>query len=221
MPTIPLALAYFTTSLSGSITDSATSIQLADDPGQSNGYITIDRDNASTREVIKFTTNTGGLIGGLTRALDGTTAQAHGNEAAVQMGPIAAQFNELTTEVNTNSHAPNTDTGTTSTTWIIDSGGDSVTLDSTGLTADRVFTFPDTAGELALAGGTLTNVTMNGTVSGTAIVTTLGTPGVDTLLASEKAIRDAITASVAGVASWNGETGAVSYDPILQVQVFL
>lgn len=165
-------------------------------------------------------------------------------------------------------HTQNTDTGTTSTTFDINSGGSKLTLDSTGLTTNRTITFNDAdtvvVGEantqtltnktltdpvfngtlsgtafldeddmvsdsaIAVAsqqsikafvnaqvtsppsGTTFINAILNGTISGTAITTTLGNPGVDTLLATEKAIRSAIVASVAGVADINAETGSIT-----------
>ena len=45
--------------------------------------------------------------------------------------------------IGDNLHVQATDTGTTSPTFEINSAGNSITLDSTGLTADRTFTFPD------------------------------------------------------------------------------
>lgn len=58
-------------------------------------------------------------------------------------------------------HVQNTDTGTTSTTFTINSGGYSPILSSTGLTADRTFTFPNTSNQ-ALVGAT----DLAGTTSG-------------------------------------------------------
>ncbi len=51
-------------------------------------------------------------------------------------------------------HAQNTDTGTTQSTFIVNSGGDSVTISSAGIGADRVFTFPDTESTQELIGAT-------------------------------------------------------------------
>ncbi len=123
---------------------------------------------------------------------------------------------------HTQIHDQNTDTGTTSTTFEIDSGGDSVTLDTTGQTSDHNFTFPDSSGETTvneatqtltnktLTSPTITAPTINTSIAGTAFQTTVGNPGVDTLGVTEKAVRDAIIASVAGVASINSATGAIT-----------
>lgn len=55
--------------------------------------------------------------------------------------------------IGDNLHVQNTDTGTTSNTFEINSDGNGVTLSTTGLTADRTFTFPDTSNQ-ALVGAT-------------------------------------------------------------------
>lgn len=47
-------------------------------------------------------------------------------------------------------HTQNTDTGTTSPTWIINSGGNSATLQTSALGGNRIFTLPDAAGTIAL-----------------------------------------------------------------------
>jgi len=59
-------------------------------------------------------------------------------------------------------HAQNTDTGTTSTTFEINSEGSALILSSTGLGADRTFTYPDSSGEVVTlaASQTLTNKTL-------------------------------------------------------------
>jgi len=119
-------------------------------------------------------------------------------------------------------HSQNTDTGTTSTTFDINSGGNKATLDSTGLTSNQVFTFPDGSGEIItddetqpIANKTINSSTLNspvidGTLSGTAFETPLGSPGATDKVVSAFDIRAAITASVAGVASVDGLTGAVT-----------
>uniref|UniRef100_A0A6M3K095 Uncharacterized protein n=1 Tax=viral metagenome TaxID=1070528 RepID=A0A6M3K095_9ZZZZ len=50
-------------------------------------------------------------------------------------------------------HVQNTDTGTTNTTWALATGGTGATLSTTGLTAGRTFTLPDTSNQ-ALVGAT-------------------------------------------------------------------
>jgi len=116
-------------------------------------------------------------------------------------------------------HTQNTDTGTTSTSFGINTGGDSAILDTTGLTTDRTYTFPDGDGEIItddetqpIANKTLTNcvatdLDLDTSIQGTAVVTTLGAAGSDTKLASEKAIRAAITGSVTGVSGFQKTGG--------------
>ncbi|MBI4567781.1 MAG: hypothetical protein HY719_05220, partial [Planctomycetes bacterium] len=55
-----------------------------------------------------------------------------------------------TVALTTDLHAQNSDTGTTSATWLINSGGNSATLTTASLTSARAFTLPDAAGTLAL-----------------------------------------------------------------------
>ena len=63
--------------------------------------------------------------------------------------------------IGDNLHEQNTDTSTTSTYFTINSGGSHAKLDTTGLTADRTFTFPDT-GDQELIGATDLASTSNG-----------------------------------------------------------
>lgn len=58
-------------------------------------------------------------------------------------------------------HTQHTDTGTTQTSFTVNSGGNYAKLDTTGLTADRTFTFPDT-GDQELIGDTDLASTSNG-----------------------------------------------------------
>ena len=57
--------------------------------------------------------------------------------------------NTLGGVIDTHLHTQNTDTGTTATTFVINSGGNSATLSSAGLAGDRTYTFPLTAQALA------------------------------------------------------------------------
>jgi len=82
-------------------------------------------------------------------------------DAATDTVTLAAGDNiQITTNASTDTitiaasggsiHDQNTDTGTTSTTFEIDSDASGATLSASALTADRTFTFPDTAGTVAL-----------------------------------------------------------------------
>ena len=62
--------------------------------------------------------------------------------------------NSLGGVIDTHLHTQNTDTGTTAETFIIDSDADSATLSTTGLSADRTFTFPNTQTTQSLVGAT-------------------------------------------------------------------
>lgn len=62
--------------------------------------------------------------------------------------------NTLGGVINDHLHGQNTDTGTDSTSFIINSGGNMVTLNASGLGADRAFTFPDTVTTQKLVGAT-------------------------------------------------------------------
>ncbi len=77
-------------------------------------------------------------------------------------------------------------TGTTNSTWTIEAGGDEAILDTTGLSGDRTFTFPDNSGEIVIDDATqtltvktLTNPTINAMtltgVAGVNSVTVIGT----------------------------------------------
>lgn len=58
-------------------------------------------------------------------------------------------------------HKQNTDTGTTGTTWTIDSDGTGVTLSTTGITAGRTFTFPDTGNQQLTGASSLASTAAN------------------------------------------------------------
>jgi len=83
-------------------------------------------------------------------------------------------------------HDQNTDAGTTSTTFDINSSGNRARHDSVGLSANRTFTYPDGDGEFlintggqVLANMTLTNPIINGTVTGTALNVANGLVGLN------------------------------------------
>ncbi len=68
------------------------------------------------------------------------------------------------TNLSSSTHGQNTDSGTTSTTFFINSGGDSLLLSAAGLTGDRTITFPDQ--DIVVVGEdsaqTLSNKTIDG-----------------------------------------------------------
>jgi hypothetical protein len=66
--------------------------------------------------------------------------------------------------VGANSHTQNTDTGTDATTFEINTGGNSATLSTAGLTADRIITFDDADTKVVGENNTqtLTNKTLDG-----------------------------------------------------------
>jgi len=269
---------YYVSTLSGSTTTVQTVFNVAADVVKTTGYARIWRGNIRNGETIRWTSKGIGTIDtGIlaNRGLDtsgvggsgGLTWQTGDNIACVA---TAAQLEEIIDAIDASS-------GTTSDTFEINTDGFGVILDTAGLSADRTFTFPNLSGEFLTttgvqtaisktftspvintgisgtafktvvgtpgvdtlgvtekavrdaivasaaappAGITITNGIYNGTIGGTAFVTTIGSPGVDTKGATEKAIRSAIVASVAGVASFNGDVGAIVFDPVLQSQIF-
>ncbi|MCR4315180.1 MAG: hypothetical protein NUW37_02395 [Planctomycetes bacterium] len=82
-----------------------------------------------------------------------------------------------TLALTSNLHTQNTDTGTTSATWVIGSGGFGGTLDSTVLTAGRVYNLPDASGTMALTSNLHTQNTDTGTTSASWIIGSAGNSG--------------------------------------------
>lgn len=92
MPTATSSLSvqnYFETTLSGSISASDTTIGVNAVPTGSEGYLIIEPDSSTNREVVYYTSKTSNSVV-LTSALngrgkDGTTAQSHASGATVRM----------------------------------------------------------------------------------------------------------------------------------------
>lgn len=89
---------FFTTTLSSSLTDSGLTISLNAVPTATEGYLVIDPDNASKREVIYYTSKGASSVtvpasGG--RGADGTSAVAHDSGATVEMNMVAGYWESL------------------------------------------------------------------------------------------------------------------------------
>lgn len=92
--------------LSGTINGAVQTITLSSTTDmQFPGYIVVDRvDSSNTatptlREVITYTGITGSNLTGCARGADGSTAQAHGDQAVVETVPTIGMWNSLTTIV--------------------------------------------------------------------------------------------------------------------------
>lgn len=90
---------FIETALTNDITSSATDIFLDAVPTASQGFLVIDPDNATSREIIFYTSKTAtkvvcpSAVDG--RGQDGTNAGAHTQGTTVIMAPIAAFFESL------------------------------------------------------------------------------------------------------------------------------
>lgn len=213
---IPLQQDYFETTLDGAISDSDTTLVLNSEPStipdSSEIVLVLDYSSSSLREIVKGV-KTGTTISSLERGLGSSSANGHSLGAEIRMAPTAVLHNLVAESIND----PD-DSGTKSDTFEINSDGNSATLDTVGLTGDQTYTFPDESGEFVIIDGTqtltnktLTDPVLDGSITGTGIVNTLGSPGSSDKIPTEEAVRSAIVDSVAGVASFNGETGAVVY----------
>lgn len=92
---------FTSTTLNGSITDSATTITVNDASGmQFPGYIVIDREDGNgtatpnSREVIKYTGISSNDLTGCTRGADNSTARAHSDGALVETMPTVGMWND-------------------------------------------------------------------------------------------------------------------------------
>ena len=102
------AVNYLTKTLSGSVSDVATTITLNNTTNMlAPGYIVVNRTNSSgtatpdNREVIYFTGISGSDLTGCTRAADGSTARTHADASLVETTMTAGAWNSLTTIVST------------------------------------------------------------------------------------------------------------------------
>lgn len=101
-PTTNLAFQnFFSTTLSADITDTATDIFLTAVPNGTEGFLVINPDSASLREVVYYTSKTAlkvtvpSVADG--RGQDDTTAHPHTSGETVIMAPVAAYFEAMQT----------------------------------------------------------------------------------------------------------------------------
>jgi len=99
---------YFSTTLSGAISDSATTITLSSVTGlQAPGYLILDREDGSgnatpdAREVIYYTGISSNDLTGVSRGADSSTARSHADGALVEATPTVGMWNSLATILNT------------------------------------------------------------------------------------------------------------------------
>lgn len=90
---------FFESTITSDITASATTITVATPPTASEGYLVLESDNSTTREIIYYTSKSGSdltlpsaLLG---RGLGGTTAQAHTSGASIRASVTAEHFEAL------------------------------------------------------------------------------------------------------------------------------
>lgn len=102
MPTTTSALAfqnYYSTTLSSGITSSDTTIPLNSLPTGSQGFLVIEPDSSTNREVIFYTSKTGSAVVCTSavdgRGVDGSTAVSHSSGATVKMQVVANMFEAL------------------------------------------------------------------------------------------------------------------------------
>lgn len=101
MPTPSLGMQdFFSTTLAQDLTNSATTIYVNSVPTASEGYLVLEKDNASKREIIyynakgaNYVTAAGGS--GVGRGMGGTTAQAHTAGSTVDMTMTSGYWNGL------------------------------------------------------------------------------------------------------------------------------
>lgn len=102
------AVNYLTKTLSGSLSDSATTITLNNTTNMlTPGYIVVNRTTTTgtatpdNREVVFYTGISGADLTGCTRGADGSTNRAHADGSLVETTPTVGAWNSLTTIVST------------------------------------------------------------------------------------------------------------------------
>lgn len=100
MATTALAVQnWYESTLSGGINASDTTIGLNAVPTGTEGYLIIEPDSSTNREVIYYTSKTSNSVllpsAGAGRGLDGTTAQSHSSGATVRMEITSSHWNAL------------------------------------------------------------------------------------------------------------------------------
>lgn len=90
---------FFSTTLSTAITDSDTTIALVTTPTATEGYLVIEPDSSTNREIIYYTGVSGGSVTlpsvGAGRGVGGTSARAHSSGVVVKMNTVAEMFEAL------------------------------------------------------------------------------------------------------------------------------
>ena len=90
---------FFSTTLSGSLTATDTTVYLNSVPTPSEGYLVIEPDSASNREIIYYTSKGANFVTlpsvAAGRGVGGTSAGAHSSGVAVQMNVTAEHFKAL------------------------------------------------------------------------------------------------------------------------------
>lgn len=89
---------FFTTTLDGAITSTDTTISLASAPTPTEGFLVIEPDSSTNREIIMYTSVSGNdvICGSVDdRGVGGTTARAHSSGAIVKMNTVSDMFEAL------------------------------------------------------------------------------------------------------------------------------
>lgn len=89
---------FFSTTLSSAITASDTTIPLTAAPTPTEGFLVIEPDSSTNREIIMYTSVSGSSVicGSVDdRGISGTTARAHSSGAIVKMNTVADMFEAL------------------------------------------------------------------------------------------------------------------------------
>ena len=159
----------------------------------------IDQDNEEWFEVTGVNTGNSTITTG-TRGLSLTTTNPLTEVSGNRKSHFAGEKIAIVTFPNT-IHTQNTDTGTTSTTFIINSGGNKTTLSTASNTGNRVLTLPDTTGELA--DKVWVNANYGSGVAGVASI--IGGTGI-----SASSPTGTVTLTNTGVTSFNTKSSAVT-----------
>jgi len=90
---------FFSTTLSAGITASDTTISLNALPTASEGYLVIEPDSSTAREIIYYTSKTGSAVvcpsAAAGRGVGGTTAASHAINSTVEMNTVAEMWEAL------------------------------------------------------------------------------------------------------------------------------
>jgi hypothetical protein len=86
---------YYETTLSSSCSAGDTTLQINTAPTATEGFLIIEPDNDSTREIIKYTGKTSSSLTGVTRAQGGTSASSHASGSTVRGDVVAEHFEAL------------------------------------------------------------------------------------------------------------------------------